>query len=140
NRMALCNLANELSMQLQMGIAAGETLDAESGGAGKSEAVKEMQKQFHYYLIRHERGRTLGLDHNMRASQMLTPEQLHDTKLTRKIGLQGSVMDYPAINVSRDRSKQGDYYTTKAGPYDIWAIEYGYTPFSTAEEAKGLDK
>src|SRR5690606_42030459 len=39
-----------------------------------------------------------------------------------------------------DRSKQGDYYTTKAGPYDIWAIEYGYTPFSTAEEAKGLDK
>src|SRR3546814_9357616 len=49
-------------------------------------------------------------------------------------------MDYPAINVSRDRSKQGDYYTTKAGPYDIWAIEYGYKPFSAADEAKGLDK
>ncbi|MFB2119431.1 zinc-dependent metalloprotease [Parapedobacter sp. 2B3] len=140
NRMALCNLANELSMQFQAGIVTVETLDAESGEASKSEAVKEMHKQFLYYLIMHEMGHTLGLNHNMRASQMLTPEQLHDTKLTRKIGLQGSVMDYPAINVSRDRSKQGDYYTTKAGPYDIWAIEYGYTPFAPAEEAKGLDK
>src|SRR5690606_35614154 len=65
---------------------------------------------------------------------------LHDTKLTRKIGLQGSVMDYPAINVSRDCSKQGDYYTTKAAPYDIWAIEYGYTPFSPEKEEKGLGK
>ncbi|MEC3881104.1 zinc-dependent metalloprotease [Parapedobacter sp. 10938] len=140
NRMALCNLANELSMQFQTGIVAVETLGAKGSETGKSDAVKEMHKQFLYYLIMHEMGHTLGLNHNMRASQMLSPEQLHDTKLTRKIGLQGSVMDYPAINVSRDRSKQGDYYTTKAGPYDIWAIEYGYTPFSTAEEAKGLDK
>lgn len=139
NRMALCNLANELSMQFQTGIVAVETLDSESGGSEKSEAVKEMHKQFLYYLILHEMGHTLGLNHNMRASQMLSPEQLHDTKLTRKIGLQGSVMDYPAINVSRDRSKQGDYYTTKVGPYDIWAIAYGYTPFPPAEEAKGLD-
>jgi hypothetical protein len=49
-------------------------------------------------------------------------------------------MDYPAVNVSSDRSKQGDYYTTKAGPYDLWAIEFGYTPFSPSEEAAGLKK
>src|SRR4030095_13169472 len=49
-------------------------------------------------------------------------------------------MYYPAVNVSADRSKQGDYYTTKAGPYDVWAIEFGYTPFSPAEEAAGLKK
>jgi hypothetical protein len=42
--------------------------------------------------------------------------------------------------VSSDRSKQGDYYTTKAGPYDLWAIEYGYTPFSESEEEAGLNK
>lgn len=140
NRMAMCNLANELSMQFQTGMAVVETLDAEAGETKQAATVKEMHKQFLYYLIMHEMGHTLGLNHNMKASQMLSPEQLHDTKLTRKIGLQGSVMDYPAINVSRDRSKQGDYYTTKAGPYDIWAIEYGYTPFSPAEEEKGLDK
>lgn len=140
NRMALCNMANELSMQFQAGMAVVETMDAELGEAKKAETVREMHKQFLYYLIMHEMGHTLGLNHNMRASQMLSPEQLHDTKLTRKIGLQGSVMDYPAVNVSRDRSKQGDYYTTKAGPYDIWAIEFGYTPFAAANEEKGLDQ
>src|SRR5690606_37496973 len=134
NRMAFCNLANELSMQFQTVITAVETLDAAAGEAKKAETVREMHKQFLYYLIMHEMGHTLGLNHNMRASQMLSPEELHDTKLTRKIGLQGSVLDYPAINVSRDRKKQGDYYTTKAGPYDIWAIEYGYTPFEPEEE------
>jgi hypothetical protein len=49
-------------------------------------------------------------------------------------------MDYPAINIALDKSKQGDYYTTMAGPYDMWAIEYGYTPFSEGEEAEGLKK
>jgi Matrixin. len=140
NRMAFCNLANELSMQFQTGITAVETLDAAAGEAKKAETVREMHKQFLYYLIMHEMGHTLGLNHNMRASQMLSPEELNDTKLTRKIGLQGSVMDYPAINVSRDRKKQGDYYTTKAGPYDIWAIEYGYTPFEPEEEEEGLNR
>ncbi len=140
NRMAMCNVANELSMQFQTGLTVVETLDADLGEAKKAETVREMHKQFLYYLIMHEMGHTLGLNHNMRASQMLSPEQLHDTKLTRKIGLQGSVMDYPSVNVSRDRKRQGDYYTTKAGPYDIWAIEYGYTPFSPAEEEAGLSK
>jgi len=140
NRMAMCNLANELSMQYQTGTAVVETLDAAAGEAKQMAAVIAMHKQFLYYLIMHEMGHTLGLNHNMKASQMLSPEQLNDTKLTQKIGLQGSVMDYPAINVSRDRSKQGDYYTTKAGPYDIWAIEYGYTPFAPEDEDKGLDK
>ena len=37
-------------------------------------------------------------------------------------------MDYPAINLSLDRSLQGQYYTTQPGPYDLWAIEFGYSP------------
>ncbi len=138
NPAALCRISNELSMQFQAGLAVIETLDADLEESEKEGKVKEMHRQFLYFLIMHEMGHTLGLNHNMRASQMLTPDQMHDTKLTRRIGLQGSVMDYPAINVSRDRKKQGDYYTTKAGPYDIWAIEYGYTPFTSAEEEKGL--
>lgn len=140
NHIATCALANELSMQYQTGLSAIEVLDANVPEASRKEKVKEMHKQFLYYLIMHEMGHTLGLNHNMKASQMLSPMQMNDTKLTRKIGLQGSVMDYPAINVSSDRSKQGDYYTTKAGPYDLWAIEYGYTPFSEAEEEESLNK
>jgi hypothetical protein len=49
-------------------------------------------------------------------------------------------MDYPAANISADKSKQGDYYTTKAGPYDLWAIEYGYTPCTEAEEKEVLNR
>lgn len=129
-----CTLAGELKAQFMTGHTTLEAMDAPEG------EIKEMHKQFLIYLIMHEMGHTLGLNHNMKASQMLSPAEINNTSITRSIGLIGSVMDYPAINVSLDRSKQGDYYTTKAGPYDLWAIEYGYTPFSESQEEAGLTK
>ena len=129
-----CNLAQELKSQFTTGLT---VLDVD-GASPK--AISEMHKQFLYYLILHEMGHTMGLNHNMKASQMLSPSDLNNTSITHNEGLQGSVMDYPAINVSLDRSKQGDYYTTKVGPYDVWAIQYGYTPFSPADEEAGLNK
>jgi len=88
----------------------------------------------------HEMGHTLGLNHNMKSSQMLSPAEINNKEITRKIGMLGSVMDYPSINIALDKAKQGDYYTTRAGPYDLWAIQYGYTPFSETEEVDGLKK
>jgi hypothetical protein len=129
-----CTLAAELKAQYTAGLT---TL--EMTGASETE-VKEMHKQFLTYLIMHEMGHTLGLNHNMKASQMLSPAEVNNTSITHKIGLMGSVMDYPSINVALDRSKQGDYYTTKAGPYDLWAIEYGYREFPEGEEEAGLKK
>lgn len=129
-----CNIGTELKMQYTAGLT---TLEATNASP---EEVKAMHEQFLIYLIMHEMGHTLGLNHNMKSSQMLSPSEVHNTAITRKIGLIGSVMDYPAINISLDRSKQGDYYTTKAGPYDIWAIEYGYTPFNESEEEAMLTK
>ncbi len=123
-----CNIASELKAQYLTGLTALET-----AGAGEKE-IKEMHKQFLYYLIMHEMGHTMGLNHNMKASTMLSPAEVNNTSITHKIGLQGSVMDYPAINIAFDRSKQGDYYTTKAGPYDLWAIEFGYTPCDADQE------
>jgi hypothetical protein len=76
----------------------------------------------------HEVGHTLGLRHNFKASTMLKNEQLHDTTITRKVGLIGSVMDYAPINLAPKGVKQGDYFTTTIGPYDYWAIEYAYKP------------
>ena len=129
-----CSLSAELREQFMSGLTA-----LEAANASEPE-LKEMHKQFLYYLIMHEMGHTLGLNHNMRGSQMLKPAELNNKELTRKIGLMGSVMDYPAANIASDKSKQGDYYTTKAGPYDIWAIEYGYTPCTQAEEENVLNK
>ncbi len=129
-----CSLAQELKAQYTAGLT---VLEEDNASPAQ---LKEMHKQFLYYLILHEMGHTLGLNHNMKASQMLSPAEINNTEITHKIGTQGSVMDYPAINIALDRSKQGDYYTTKPGPYDLWAIEYGYTECAPAEEESVLSK
>ena len=47
-----------------------------------------------------------------------------------------SVMDYTPANIVPKGWTQGDYYTTTLGPYDIWAIEYGYKPLPGGTQAK----
>ncbi len=129
-----CNLATELKAQYSAGLT---LLEVDGADATK---VKLLHQQYLTYLVMHEMGHTLGLNHNMKSSQMLSPAQVNDTSLTHKIGSMGSVMDYPAINFALDKTKQGDFYTTKAGPYDLWAIEYAYRQFSANEEEAGLNK
>ena len=131
-----CALGSELKAQLMAGTTMADLAD---GGMSEHELM-EIHKQFLYFLVMHEMGHTLGLNHNMKSSQIWKPSDINDSKMTRQYGLMGSVMDYPSINVSLDRSKQGDYFTTKAGPYDLWAIEYGYTEFKPEEEEAMLKK
>ena len=88
------------------------------------------------YLIMHELGHTFGLNHNMAGTTMLPPEDLHNRELTQEVGLANTVMDYPAINVALNPDEQGEFYTTVAGPYDRWAIEFGYSPALEDEEAE----
>ncbi|WP_265593656.1 zinc-dependent metalloprotease [Verrucomicrobium sp. BvORR034] len=78
-------------------------------------------------LILHELGHTLGLNHNFRASHLHSPEELQNRALTEKTGLSGSVMDYMPLNLGPDRARQGQYYINAPGPYDDWAIDYGYS-------------
>jgi hypothetical protein len=86
-----------------------------------------MLKESMTQLILHELGHTLGLTHNFRASFLHTPAELQDRALTEKTGLSGSVMDYMPLNLGPDKKHQGQYYITAPGPYDDWAIEYGYS-------------
>ncbi|TWI81711.1 uncharacterized protein DUF5117 [Lacibacter cauensis] len=123
-----CNIGKYVMQQYAAGFAM-----AQLAGA-TSEEEKEFHKQFLYYLVMHEMGHTLGLNHNMKASSILSPSEVHNKAITSKVGLMGSVMDYPSVNVALDKTKQGDYYTTKVGPYDVWAIEYGYSEFAANEE------
>lgn len=85
-------------------------------------------------LLMHEVGHTLGLNHNMKASQLFSPAQLADKDFIQGKALAGSVMDYMAINIAPDKSKQGHYFSTTVGPYDVWAIEFGYTPVKNQQE------
>jgi hypothetical protein len=63
----------------------------------------------------------------MKASQLWNMQQVHNRELTQKHGLTASVMDYPSPNIALDKTKQGDYFTSRPGPYDLWAIEFGYS-------------
>ena len=48
-------------------------------------------------------------------------------------------MDYTPANISPNGTTQGYFYTPTIGPYDYWAIEYGYKEFS-GSEATELEK
>ncbi|MGJ5629467.1 zinc-dependent metalloprotease [Nostoc sp. CALU 1950] len=100
-----------------------------------SETMKEYVHQYLRSLIAHEVGHTLGLRHNFHGSTMLAPEELNNTEITHTKGLVGSVMDYLPVNIAPQGVKQGDYFPGVVGPYDEWAIEYGYkiSPSTTLE-------
>ncbi|CAL2083038.1 zinc-dependent metalloprotease [Tenacibaculum sp. 190524A05c] len=100
--------------------------------------MEGMKKEAMKSLIMHEVGHTLGLNHNMKASQLFSPAQLADANFIEGKCLTGSVMDYAAINLTLDRTKQGQYYDMAVGPYDIWAIQFGYTPFKNQTEMDAL--
>lgn len=78
-------------------------------------------------LVAHEVGHTLGLRHNFKASGIYTLAQINSEEFKGKKPLAGSVMDYLPPNISMDKERQGDYTMIGVGPYDLWAIEYGYT-------------
>lgn len=59
---------------------------------------------------------------------MLSPAELNDPELTQRNGLSGSVMDYLPVNLAAQEQSQGEYFPTIVGPYDRWAIAFGYQP------------
>jgi hypothetical protein len=78
-------------------------------------------------LTMHEVGHTMGLRHNFQASTACPRDRLTDEAYLEEHGILGSVMDYDTPNIADDPSKQAEYFTQTLGPYDYWAIQYGYT-------------
>jgi hypothetical protein len=125
-------------MKYELGMAAMAMM--ERGAAKNGDKVPDdLLNQAIKEVVMHEVGHTLGLRHNFKASSMLPNEQLHDTKITHEKGLVGSVMDYSPVNLAPKGVKQGDYFTTTIGPYDYWAIEYGYKPLSGGTDGESAE-
>lgn len=100
--------------------------------------LNDFIQQYLVALTAHEVGHVLGLRHNFAGSRLLPPEALNDPTITGSQGMVSSVMDYFPPNVAPPNTQQGDFFPTRLGPYDLWAIEYGYktappTPLQRAE-------
>ncbi|HMP08122.1 MAG TPA: zinc-dependent metalloprotease, partial [Lacipirellulaceae bacterium] len=121
---AACQYATSMQGQFRLAAMVLAARSAQDGGELPEELIGQSIKS----IVMHEVGHSLGLRHNFRASTMLNEDELHDTSITRKKGLVGSVMDYTPLNIARKGETQGDYATTTIGPYDYWAIEYAYKP------------
>ena len=79
-------------------------------------------------LVAHEVGHTLGLRHNFKASAQMKLDEINSKDVKGNETFSASVMDYIPINYRYEAGEvQGDYAMIDIGPYDFWAIEYGYT-------------
>ena len=117
-----CAINNVLGMGTAF---AASAIDMVGGDAAIEE---QLRRDRMYYLILHEIGHTLGMNHNMKATQILDREQIQNPDVLQSGILAGSVMDYPAVNYAPTEAEQTLFYTIAPGPYDDWYIEYAYSP------------
>lgn len=111
-----CDYADGMRHQLHVG----------NGLIGRNE---EARKQLLYDVVKevvmHEVGHTLGLRHNFRASTIYSVEEIARRKAAGQ-ATTGSVMDYNPVLFFKENPFEGNFLTPTLGPYDYWAIEYGY--------------
>ena len=126
---ARCGLGDGVSHQLSLSQLALrlEGPDAARPGKADKSFPQAFLDQIVKDVVMHEVGHTLGLRHNFAASTWRPLGQINGE--TRPGDICASVMDYNPINVAGDPSAgQGHYTMQGLGPYDSWAIRYGYDP------------
>lgn len=86
------------------------------------EEIGEMMRM----VIAHEVGHALGLPHNMKASAAYPTDSLRSASFTQRYGLTPSIMDYARVNYVAQPQDQGVRFIRMMGPYDLYAINWGY--------------
>ena len=86
------------------------------------------------YIVAHEVGHTLGLQHNMKASSTYPTDSVRSATWVRRMGHTPSLMDYARLNYvaqPEDRIDPADL-VPRVGPYDVFATMWGYRPIPGA--------
>ena len=96
------------------------------------EEIGEMMKM----VIAHEVGHTLGLPHNMSASYAYDVENYRDGDFTQKNGIAATIMDYARYNYIAQPGDTNIRFVRQLGPYDDYAINYGYRYIPEAKSAE----
>ena len=88
------------------------------------------------FVSAHEVGHTLGLRHNMGASNATPVEMLRNAAFQKEKGHTSSIMDYARFNyVAQPEDGVTDLFP-RIGDYDKWAIKWGYSYFADATSEK----
>ncbi len=106
----------------------------------KPEEIGEMMRM----VIAHEVGHALGLPHNMAASFAYPVDSLRSGSFTKKYGIAATIMDYARYNYIAQPGDKNIRFIRQIGPYDHYAINWGYRKIlgieSAENEVKILDK
>jgi Met-zincin/Domain of unknown function (DUF5117)/Domain of unknown function (DUF5118) len=103
----------------------------------------EIMGQLIRNVATHEVGHTLGLRHNHRAATAYSVKDLRNPEFAASKGTSASVMSYARYNSVAQPGDGVKNFMPKIGPYDYFAIEWGYKPLDKAtpdEERPLLDK
>ena len=93
------------------------------------EEIGEMMRR----VIAHEVGHALGLPHNMKASSAYPVDSLRSGSFTQKMGIAATIMDYARYNYIAQPGDENIRFVRQMGPYDDYAIEWGYRYFPGQE-------
>ncbi|TDB67574.1 DUF5117 domain-containing protein [Arundinibacter roseus] len=96
------------------------------------EELGEMMKE----VITHEVGHALGLPHNMKASAAYPTDSLRSGPFTQKYGIAATIMDYARYNYVAQPGDPGIRFVRQLGPYDHYAINWGYRYLPDAKSAE----
>ncbi|MEO9170733.1 MAG: zinc-dependent metalloprotease, partial [Candidatus Baltobacteraceae bacterium] len=86
-----------------------------------------------FATLLHEMGHNMGLQHNFIGSEAYTAKDLQSEAFTARNGIATTAMEYAPINLWPRPFAQGTYYQTVIGPYDYYAIKYGYANIPGAQ-------